>query len=262
MSPYFHIINLIFFKNYDIIIIENRKGSIIMSTTIERIIGEETVLHCVKYVQELVDVWMKDNDISSWENLVADSVDFSVADEDYHFQVRTGATKIVLVPDNTSYVIKIPFIGAESWDNEHDFYPFNGGDYDNEEYDYCAHEAFLYDQAEMFNCDQFFVPTMYLTTIYNIPIYIQTKIEGLKLSARPSDEDTFRYASIKNSDVLDPDVGAKLLRYYPMEEVAQFLLFIKEFEINDLEAARNGEYVAAFGRYVFWDYCGYKERDY
>ena len=231
-----------------------------MSTmTIERIIGQEKVSECIAHVQKLVDVWMKDNDIHSWEDIVAPR-ELTVADPDYNFQVRAGATKIVLVPDDTSYVIKVPFIGEESWDDE-GYHAFDGGDYDNEEYDYCAHEAYLYDQAEIFGCDQFFVPTMYLIMVEDIPVYIQTKINYIYFQRRATSKNTFRYASIKNSDVLIPEVGARLLEYYSMSEVATFLAFIKAFEINDLEASRNGEYVEAFGRYVFWDYSGYKEYD-
>lgn len=228
-----------------------------MSTTIERIIGQEKISECIAHVQELVGVWMKDNEIHSWEDIIS-PYEFDVADPDYNFQVRTGATKIVLVPDDTSYVIKVPFIGEDFWDSMGSHY-FNGGDRSNDGYDYCGHEAYLYDQAKIFGCDQFFVPTIHLITIENIPVYIQTKINYTDHQATPSNEDTYRYASIKNSDVLIPEVGARLLEYYSMSEVASFLGFIKAFEINDLEVARNGEYVEAFGRYVFWDYSGYKE---
>jgi len=228
-----------------------------MSTTVEKIIGQQSILNCMKYVQTIVDIWMKDNDIGRWEDIVAPN-EFNVVDADYNFEVRTGATKIVLVLHDMPYVIKIPFIGEESW-NDEGFHYFDGGDYDNEEYDYCAHEAYLYDQAKIFGCDQFFVPTMHLIMVENIPVYIQTKIDYIYRRATPSNEDTYRYASIKNSDVLIPEVGARLLEYYSMSEVALFLAFIKAFDVNDLEASRNGEYVEAFGRYVFWDYSGYKE---
>ena len=230
------------------------------TTVVQRVLGQEKIADCFAHIQELVNVWMKDNDVHRWEDIVSPR-EFEVADDDYHFQVRQGATKIVIVPDEAHYVIKIPFIGEESW-GDRDFYYFDGGDYDNDSFDYCEHEAYLYEQAEYFKCDQFFVPTIYIFDVENIPIYIQTKIKGLRSSSQPSNEDTYRYASIKNSDVLIPEVGAKLLQYYSMDEVANFLAFIKAFQVNDLEAARNGEYVEAFGRYVFWDYSGYKEYEF
>ena len=227
-----------------------------MSTTVEKIIGQQSISDCMKHVQTIVDIWMKDNDIKRWEDIVAPN-EFDVVDADYNFEVRTGATKIVLVLHDMPYVIKIPYIGDDDWCEGINY--FNGGAYDNDGYDYCENEAYIYDEAVKFDCAQFFVPTQFLMHVEDIPIYIQTKVTGYLRSERPSNEDMYKYASIRNSDTLDDDVGARLLRYYSMTEIAIFLSFIKAFEINDLEAARNGEYVEAFGRYVFWDYSGYKE---
>ena len=225
-------------------------------STIEKIIGQQSISECLEYVHSLVTTWMEDNNIGRWEHVVAPN-DFDVIDDDFNFDVRTGATKIVLIPLDMPYVIKIPYIGEDDWCEGINY--FHGGNYDNDGYDYCEAEAYIYEEAVKFDCAQFFVPMQFLMHVKDIPVYIQTKVNGYLCSERPSNEDVYKYASIRNSDILDEDVGAKLLRYYSMTEVGIFLSFIKTYNINDLEAARNGEYVAAFGRYVFWDYSGYKE---
>lgn len=227
-----------------------------MPTILEKIIGQEKALDCIARIQELVGVWMQDNDIHSWEDLASPN-EFEVTDEDYHFKVCSGATKIVLVPDNLSYVIKIPYYGEETWEGY--VYPFNGG-IEGKDMDYCAEEAEIYADAETFGCAQFFVPMVYLTMVGDIPIYIQTKINAIR-TMRPSNENAYRYASIHNSEFLDPEVGGRLVQYYSTEEIAIFLTFLKKHNINDLEGSRNGEYVKSFGRYVFWDYCGYHEEN-
>lgn len=224
---------------------------------IEKIIGQDSISNCIDYVHELVSVWMQDNNIHSWEDIAAPN-EFTVIDEDYNFDVRSGATKIVLVPNDLPYVIKIPYYGEETWDGW--VHPFNGGD-EGEDVDYCAEEAEIYADAEISGCAQFFVPMMQLTMAGDIPIYIQTKISAIR-TERPSNENAYRYASIHNSEFLDPEVGGRLVQYYSTEEIAVFLTFIKKHNINDLEGSRNGEYVQAFGRYVFWDYSGYHEDSY
>lgn len=210
-------------------------------STVNTIIGQQSVNECMIFVRNLVHIWACNNDIHSWEDVVAPYADTYDANDG--FEIRTGATKIVLVPNNTSYVIKIPY----------------SGDVDDGSFtDYCALESQFYDEAEIDGCEQFFVPTQFLMHIADIPIYIQTKIEQI-VSARPTNEEVFKYASIKGSDKLDSSIGGKLVKYYTSEEIKTFLDFISNHNINDLEAARNGEYVKSFGRYVFWDYSGYHE---
>lgn len=225
----------------------------------------------------LVKIILKDNDeelvyemarqffghfnLQSWEDVTYGGRDYDYINDDYGFHTADGATKVVIIPEQAPFVIKIPFIGDESWDYGETQYFTGGCEYyeDEDRYDYCAEEAYIYEEARQLGCSRFFVPIVFFDTINGIPVYIQTKVEGLKKLARPSKEDTFKYASLKNSDQLDPDVGGCLMQYYTVEEVADFLQFVMDHSINDLEATRNGSYVPAFGRYVFWDYSGYRE---
>lgn len=211
-------------------------------STIQNIIGQQTVMDCVKYVHEVVECWMCDNDIGGWSDVVSPNCDIYDSDE-YSYEIRTGATKVVLIPHDQPYVIKIPY-AADEWDGE---IP-----------NYCDMEAGFYDEAEVDGCEQFFVPTQFLTYIKDIPVYIQTKIYGIKTSY-PTCEEVYEYASIEGSDVLDADIGGKLVKYYSSEEIEIFLAFIVAHNINDLEADRNGSYVPTIGRYMFWDYSGYHE---
>ena len=220
-----------------------------MTTSIEKIIGQEEIPSCIARVRNLVGRWMQLNYLEKWEDIIA-PYEYNEVDDGCSFDVRNGATKIVLVPNDWNYVIKIPYIGDETYD---DFIAFHEGDY-------CAQEAYYYSDAEICGCAQFFVPMVHLITVNGVPVYIQSKISAIR-TAEPSGLDTFNYASIRNSEYLDPDVGGRLIKYYTSKEIEIFLAFIKKHRINDLESFRNGEYVQSFGRYVFWDYSGYHEKE-
>ena len=94
------------------------------------------------------------------------------------FNYAYGATKCVIIPNETDYVIKIPFDGYIDFDEDghQDFYWFyNGGG--EEGWDYCWLEKEYYNEIieDSEFKDFFLIPEYVYTNITPWPIYIQKK---------------------------------------------------------------------------------------
>ena len=103
---------------------------------------------------------------------------------DEEYDIAHGVSKIVLIPAEGDYVIKIPFNGT--YDCIYD----ENGDVEDEEWreyynapedcgwDYCAVEVEVYNKAKQHNVDCFFARTEFLCSTKNYhPIYIQEKVK-------------------------------------------------------------------------------------
>ena len=215
-----------------------------------------------RYVRDVVWAYFQTNSIGQWEDITCDDDDICDPPEGYDVEYKSGATKIVLVCKDDDFVIKIPTYGeceddwTSAWVGAYSV-ELDARGYDVERNDYCQLEMALYECAQEQGVDKFFVPTEYVGEVFGIPVYVQPKITYLYSKGNHSNEDEFTYASIANSDMIDPSVGAELLMYYTIDEVRAFLEFVRSFGINDLDAVRNGWIAPEYGRYVFWDYAGF-----
>lgn len=213
-----------------------------------------------QYIYDVVEDYLKRNSIESWINLYY-SCDYENCPTDV--VVRAGASKVVLIPIEEQFVIKIPYYG----DSDDGYvYPYTGAynsvleekGYSMESNNYCELEANLYTEAVKYGCAQFFVPVLFFDTIGDIPIYIQYKATSdIKKSKNNSSDNTYIYASIANSDVLDPEIGSRLIDFYSAYEIEKFLSFIKTYHIDDIDNYRNGGYSIEASRYVIWDFSGF-----
>lgn len=144
------------------------------------------------------------------------------------FAIYTGASKGVIIPyENSDYVIKIPF---------------NYDDYDDVDYDYnyCDIEYQNYIEAVKYGVEDFFAEIKPLTTIEGITIYIQTRV----LNGLWNSNKKYKYneAKTKIEDIYGENVYsdcptctiALLIDNYGESKVLDFLIFIEEYEINDL----------------------------
>ena len=138
---------------------------------------------------------------------------------DKDFSLAAGITKLVIIPTNRSYVIKIPFSGLYRLTDLH--YK------DNEEIDYVAStftqlsnvaDDICYEENEV--CDNFTEDTcsiiaknIYITNLNNIPIYIQEKIDH-----------TVSVEAYKSSDIKCQELGAMTTEI----KIAQHLYFFKD----------------------------------
>lgn len=115
---------------------------------------------------------LHDYDHDEVEDIIADQLPSCVK-----ANVESGISKIVIVPQNLPFVIKIPFNGQFLWDDEDEEYfsPYYNARPDGS-YDYCARELALIERAEYFGWG-FMVPhAEYLTHVCGRPVYIQEKV--------------------------------------------------------------------------------------
>ena len=90
---------------------------------------------------------------------------------DYIFDY--GATKMVIIPKYTDYVIKIPFTG--DFENEEDEYQEYQNAEGSECWDYCENEVIRYAQAKADGMERFFAETKLIGYKDGFPIYVQEK---------------------------------------------------------------------------------------
>ena len=210
------------------------------------------------FITENVINFFKENDITEWSDFVYGyEYDYDGHDS-FCGRIEDGASKIVMIPMDKDYVIKIPFYGQE---DEDEAIPFMGAVSPaidtNESNDYCALEEVIYNEAVEWGIEDFFVPTVFIGDVLGVPIYVQTRITNTRhMTAK---ENTFKYASIKGSNMLDPDIGAQLVEFYALEHIEKLLQFFRVYDVNDVSNFRNGGFDPKFGRHVFWDYAGFRD---
>lgn len=207
-----------------------------------------------------------------------EDVDDFIASIDYdkvpRFDWDSGATKLVIIPEDRDYVIKIPFNGQYIWNSDND----EDGEYREEEYvfrsfygalgnygeDYCYAETIIYEKAEIEHFERAFLPTIKVLEVKHYPIYVQPKAEMFGF-----DNDQQRTYSSKESKerVRKPDIKSSLpipwlascLESFDnnVDTLKQFLDFIRKEEVTqDLHQSNIGYYQ---GRAVIVDYGGYYE---
>lgn len=89
-----------------------------------------------------------------------------------NYDYEIGATKLVIIPTDLDYVIKIPYNLATHFGEYFDFNGLPQG-FDN----YCEYELHLYEVAHDAGWGNLFLPTEYIGNFAGIPIYIQAKAE-------------------------------------------------------------------------------------
>lgn len=184
--------------------------------------------------------------------------------------IRTswGATKVVLIPADTDYVIKIPITGFYNVDFGISLDDIKGihfkGFIDLDDFDAMRRENFT--REYLWNdVKNIFLPDILIGQINGIPIYIQKKVASIA---------KYTHSSVSNEDKefikrlteetgyiyeVDFEIDARflstILHFYNEETVRKFLGEIKM--IGDLHAGNYG--YLADGSPVVFDYASYEE---
>ena len=128
---------------------------------------------------------LEDN-LAKYKNLRCDSIDFLSDADDAEYsegfsyiyeqvdeEIRTGVSKVVIIPHDSSYVLKIPYRGAR--DGE-DYYDFHYAGNKIRDWDYCETEAEIYDAFKAEGLECFLAKTVrYGEDATGYPLYIQEK---------------------------------------------------------------------------------------
>lgn len=194
---------------------------------------------------------------------------------DFKYEVCSGATKVVIVPKNEDWVLKIPFAGYEDWegqpcweneetgeweyDDDYDaFFSFEGV----ADGDYCQKEVEIYQNAIIESVDDFFAEIEFIGNVNAFPVYLQKKVTTFWTNndrTRHSDEER---NSLKSSyscgelEKLPEDWCIDFINAFGEERFKEFIQFTIEYHVNDLHgnnvAYRNGKPCIA-------DFSGYWE---
>lgn len=188
-----------------------------------------------------------------------------------NYSVANGATKCAIVFNNLDCVLKLPFHGTISFDENVDDEPyfeyFEGVDGDNN-WDYCLAERDRFNLAQNCNVDLLFAQTR-LIKRGTTPIYIQElcvpvlwDCDTNKLVSQENRIISFKYQTqLKNMDLecLQDDWLAHAISVYGQEYMDNFIYnFLSDHPkiLDDMHRGNYG-YRATDGTPVIFDYSGY-----
>lgn len=181
-------------------------------------------------------------------------------------ELGIGASKMALIPDNSAYVLKIPFNGSWSWisDDDEKFYTFEGAENDENCWNYCEVELNRYNLAVEEKVSEFFATTKffgYTEGNNHFPIYIQEKINPFKYTesktySREEIRNTYnKFSSLGLYYDFDTVWVLDAIKYYGFEKVIKLFMFIEENDISDLHTGNYG--YAPDGRPAILDFSNF-----
>lgn len=178
-----------------------------------------------------------------------------------------GASKIVIIPTDSEYVLKIPFnsrveIEDEEGDGEisYNFDAFECANTSNG-WDYCAAECDTYERAWIKHLDACFLQTEFYGTINGWPVYVQRKCTV----AFCSEEDPYDSAEKElirscyndnNYYALPFKWAIDFYNYYGETVLRELLSFLREEDLYDFHCNNLGYFNNVP---VIFDYGDYRE---
>lgn len=213
-----------------------------------------------------------------WDTIIGrieDGLSAELFDRFDSYELETGATKAVIIPKNYSYVIKIPLNGQwiekynedlEDYEDEYEFQYFHGGDNGENNWDYCAREVEIYEEAKCSGMSKYFAETKYWKSTHgNYPMYLQEKCQ-MNSNTRPSQKSMEKAQEVflNDNNIVDWEFWiASFIDFYGLAAYNEFIKWLNSDEIdgliNDL-TDRNLGFRCSDNAPVVVDYSGYWER--
>lgn len=245
-----------------------------------------------KYIKSILkDIPFDNEDFTKVMNEHNSDEVFDILKRNRGFRFGTGATKLVVIPRRSKYVIKIPCRASLEYNGcwDEDDYYYESGDYNElawAEYpisggsgwDYCKTEAELYELAKERGLDKFFAETKFVGYVRGWPIYLQQKCmiygeecynnypgKNYKRHTNEQIKTAKEKSHVLKQNVFNmfPDVWAvDLVNNYSKDEIDNLLDFIQEYNINDLHSNNIGYIYNINNRFnhpVITDYSSYNE---
>lgn len=177
-------------------------------------------------------------------------------------KLACGATKLVIIPNNKNYVIKIPFSMSE-FDT-----PFEGAPFSSDTWDYCSSEVSLYHYAATYGIQSFLARTRFVMNIGEYRIYVQKKCDFsfrnvyFRTYNRYSNEERRSLENIiRSSNIKLTPISLDFLLEIAKEEnnnsVLNLLTFFENYDLNDFHASNYGYSQA---KPMFFDYSGFYDQ--
>lgn len=219
----------------------------------------------IKDIQPFIDTLELNDDGYFTENDAEDYVYSLGRNKVPEFDYEYGATKLVIIPKDKDYVIKIPFNGYYDYN---EYFSFCGASDSSWGDDYCQAEIGVYELAQEEGFEKMFLPLTYVLTSC-VDIYIQPKCECYKRN--DVKQDSYSSKESKEKILEDKKHGKKYLfskfsdswtascldTLGSVEELERFGEFLDKHNLlYDLHSGNIGYYN---GHAVILDYGGYSE---
>ena len=204
------------------------------------------------------------------EDMAGDFID-ALSLANIRADVRAGVSKLVIIPDKTNYVIKIPFNGQYEavYDGDislgyDEFIPFHraGEKFDSCSWDYCETELEIYARAEDDEVEFFFDETEYFTSVHNRPIYVQEKAISMDdwcgeiKETSPEAKKNYCYCRPEH-EYISRNWVEQAIDYYGLDNVIKLKNFIDNYSLRDFHAGNIG--YTSDGAPVIIDYAGWAD---
>ena len=209
--------------------------------------------------------------------------------------IASGASKLVIIPKDEDFVLKIPFLGrySEEWIRNEDYtLDERDPDYDWDEaghyetifspfvsaavregddiWDYCAAETTIYELAIEEGLENYFAAEYLLGFIENMPVYVQDKVcpcEDAAIdpyrSLNSKDNETYRHylsQSSPSENRFPPTWSMQFIKIYGEDELTRLIEFLNAHRINTDWHAGNLAYIEddpSFPIPILLDYSNY-----
>lgn len=182
--------------------------------------------------------------------------------EDFEYDWHEGASKLVIVPHNENYVIKIPYNGAYySCSGFEEFLSANSAE--DFFWDYCFTETLIWRLAKAENVHKAFAKERMIGIINNHPIYIQQRVEVYANSDKYNSnnenkkEKTEKYCREKDFRIFSLSWQTDAFEYYGSKQFDKIMSFIENYDLRDFHNSNLG-YIGQ--RPVFLDYSDFNEQ--
>lgn len=216
------------------------------------------------------------------------TIEEALMDDGHNCKVFAGATKLCIIPHNSSLVIKIPFNqtvyismyeeDCYNWeideDKKEDEKP-KIEDYihnldsasdenldDDSNWDYCRLECMLYEAAYFEGLSKYFAHEEWYCEINGHPIYLQQRATPLATLSEHTEVATLKrtsdFCSKHNIFCFDTEWISDFLARYGEAEFLKLNKFLSKYHIDDLRDSNIG-YIDE--RPILFDYSGYREYD-
>lgn len=155
--------------------------------------------------------------------------------EERTFEVDAGISKIVIYPQDSNYVIKVPIEGIDD---------------DGYIVDYCEREVELYKLAKEWGFDCLLAKTEFLGNIMGRRVYVQERVE---LDSEREETD-YSNPSSRRVGICD-SLSQAIIDAYGEGFYDNFVAFCSNNFINDLH---EGNFAIVDGKPIIFDYSGYE----
>lgn len=193
--------------------------------------------------------------------------------------VDCGVSKMVIIPERASYVIKTPLFGSvfypEEYNEEEEEYYYN---YDNPQFEfyegawfedadidcsnYCELEEHIYNIAvECGVADMLAKTEFFGYAKHNRPLYLSEKCRPFSWSRKASESSSSIVKEKRKSNTpgwsrMDSQITALFIDDYGIKRASQLFEFLSTYHINDLHSG-NVMFSEKTGKIVISDYSGF-----